>query len=181
EVLEYLFSQNIDIDAQDFEGNSVFHLAIKQENRKLIKLLLHYPINTKLKNNERLRAIDIARKAGNFELVEYIQKTKQKIKLKPLINKALKITQQKVTVLEAKISKQKKKNKQLKKVLKLIIEPLLPKEEDSTPSERFKQLLERGMFAKQLQKNWIKETTQIIEKTKEISSSDRRKFYIHKQ
>ena len=72
-VINFLLENNIDLGIQDSEGNSVFHLALKQNQPNTFKILLdHITSNENLKDEDKKRILNLQNNEGNTILHEIV-------------------------------------------------------------------------------------------------------------
>lgn len=71
--LKLLQEKGIKMNTTQSEGNTLFHLAAKDNNLELLKSLAHFKIDINAKNDEGLTALHIAAmKAENDEMMKYL-------------------------------------------------------------------------------------------------------------
>ena len=72
-VINFLLENNIDLGIQDSEGNSAFHLALKQNQPNTFKILLdHITSNENLKDEDKKRILNLQNNEGNTILHEIV-------------------------------------------------------------------------------------------------------------
>ena len=72
-VINFLLDNNIDLGIQDSEGNSAFHLALKQNQPNTFKILLdHITSNENLKDEDKKRILNLQNNEGNTILHEIV-------------------------------------------------------------------------------------------------------------
>jgi len=70
---EFLKLPRVNINAQDFEGNSALHYATKWKNKRVVEFLLnHENIRCNLRNNMGQTALHVAVERGSFGLVKMV-------------------------------------------------------------------------------------------------------------
>ena len=71
DVINFLLEKNIDLGIKDSDGNSAFHLALKQNQPNTFKLLLDHIISNKnLSDEEKKRILNLQNNEGNTILHE---------------------------------------------------------------------------------------------------------------
>ena len=71
DVINFLLEKNIDLSIKDSDGNSAFHLALKQNQPNTFKLLLDHIISNKnLSDEEKKRILNLQNNEGNTILHE---------------------------------------------------------------------------------------------------------------
>ena len=71
DVINFLLEKNIDLGIQDSDGNSAFHLTLKQNQNNTFKILLDHIINNKnLNDDEKKRILNLQNNEGNTILHE---------------------------------------------------------------------------------------------------------------
>jgi uncharacterized protein len=80
-IVEYLLSQNIDVNACQGNGNTLLHLAVKNRNVDMIQLLLNHHADPNIPNILGVTAIwDVI--ADNYNIVELLMKHGAKVTYK---------------------------------------------------------------------------------------------------
>ena len=70
-VINFLLENNIDLGIQDSEGNSAFHLALKQNQPNTFKILLDHIIsNQNIKDEDKKKILNLQNNEGNTILHE---------------------------------------------------------------------------------------------------------------
>jgi len=69
-ILETLIRAGIDLDLQDYEGNTALMWAIRRRNLDALRLLLSSGANPHLKNDAGQTALQIADESGDTEIVQ---------------------------------------------------------------------------------------------------------------
>ena len=71
DVINFLLEKNIDLGIKDSDGNSAFHLALKQNQNNTFKILLdHIVSNKNLNDDEKKRILNLQNNEGNTILHE---------------------------------------------------------------------------------------------------------------
>jgi ankyrin repeat protein len=72
EVLHFLISNGANINAKNLEGDSLLHIAIKNNRPDVVSLLLSLGINLNLKNKDSETAYDLAKRTNNeiFQIID---------------------------------------------------------------------------------------------------------------
>lgn len=77
QALKYVFENvpNLDfiLNEQNAEGDTVLHLAIKEGDQRLIKMLVKFSLNFGLVNDEGKDVITLARKLGLTDMADYME------------------------------------------------------------------------------------------------------------
>lgn len=71
-ILGTLINAGIDLDLQDYEGNTALIWAIRWRNLDALRLLLSSGANPRLKNDAGQTALQIADKSGDMEIVQIL-------------------------------------------------------------------------------------------------------------
>ena len=73
EIFKYLLNLGGDIDIEDNEGNSIFFIAVQNENKNLFKYLIkELKVNVNKKRNNDIAAIHLACANGDVDLIEFL-------------------------------------------------------------------------------------------------------------
>lgn len=67
--------RGVEAEALDWQGNTPLHVAAACNSIRVAALLLKYGANVTGLNSEGRSPLDIAYKAGNIEVVEFIEQT----------------------------------------------------------------------------------------------------------
>ncbi|MEI0608195.1 ankyrin repeat domain-containing protein [Brachyspira pulli] len=73
ETVRYLINSEVDIDAQDNDGNTALSIAVLSGNSSTVKLLLDYSADHSIKNKYGQTAMDIAKKEKNYEIIGILE------------------------------------------------------------------------------------------------------------
>lgn len=69
-IIKFLYKYNIDLEAEDEDGNTALILATKNNHLKTIKFLLDREVNINTYNNKKEYPITIASKNNNIEIIK---------------------------------------------------------------------------------------------------------------
>lgn len=72
--IKYLIKNGANINAQDKNGDTILHVAIKRKNEAVIDYLLEQDLNASIKNNLGITAYDLARNIPNHSLAVKLKK-----------------------------------------------------------------------------------------------------------
>lgn len=74
DLIKFVIREGADVNAVDFFGRTPLHIAIRQENLDLVKLLISYGANPKAEFDDGCTAIKLAEKMGNEEIIAELKK-----------------------------------------------------------------------------------------------------------
>ena len=79
-------AQKAHLEVGDKENNTPLHLAAKEGNYTIIKLLLKAGANTKAKNNQKQKPVQVAHAAGKPNTATFIEPLKLRLDMQPIIS-----------------------------------------------------------------------------------------------
>ncbi|XP_062859259.1 ankyrin repeat domain-containing protein 22 [Trichomycterus rosablanca] len=75
DLMELMLSNNVDINAVDYKGNTALHYACRCKSHRIISLLLRENANISVKNNDGETPFDIAQRLKFQKVVAMLQKS----------------------------------------------------------------------------------------------------------
>ncbi|XP_061712791.1 putative ankyrin repeat protein RF_0381 [Cydia pomonella] len=77
-MMAQLFDMGADLNAQNAKGDTVLHIAVKQEDYKLIDWLISMCVDKSIKNKSGLTAYDVAVNNSNYKIMKMVSTGKEK-------------------------------------------------------------------------------------------------------
>ncbi|NWK57712.1 ankyrin repeat domain-containing protein [Verrucomicrobiaceae bacterium N1E253] len=74
EIIQFLIDREVDLNAQDVEGWTPLHFAVRSRNLEVVKLMINYNLDIELKNNGGDTALAMAFKGLpiNLEIIKLL-------------------------------------------------------------------------------------------------------------
>lgn len=72
--VRFLMAEGTDPNRQDSNGNNVLHMLVIYDNLEMLKLMIHFGADHKVKNNEGLTPFTLAAKLARKEIFKYLMK-----------------------------------------------------------------------------------------------------------
>ena len=79
DCVRLLIAGGADPNKQDFNGNTVLHMLVINDNLSMFKLLLEFKASLDIENRQKLTPLTLAAKLARKEIFQYILERKKKV------------------------------------------------------------------------------------------------------